>query len=126
MFSVLSEHVHPGDTLIHGGARGGDTIASAWCQDHPLVHEEVHLADWSRGKGAGFDRNQEMVDSTIDKCLAFLTPKARGTRDCLRRARKANVKDILVIEDLRPWTPVVPARPRREAWQEIPGFGNEY
>ena len=56
---------------------------------------EVHEADWDQhGKAAGPIRNQAMVDSGADVCLAFFngTPRNRsGTADCRRRAIAAGV-----------------------------------
>lgn len=42
---------------------------------------------------AGNLRNQVMVDSTADVCLAFykFSAKNRGTADCVRRCRKAGI-----------------------------------
>lgn len=74
-------------TIVHGGARGADTLASEWCQMHNDVIEEVHKPDWDAyGKVAGFVRNQEMVSLGADVCLAFPRGKSAGTRDCIARA----------------------------------------
>lgn len=45
---------------------------------------------------AGHIRNQEMVDSGADICLAFykIGAKNRGTRDCAARAKKAGIKVV--------------------------------
>lgn len=55
---------------------------------------EVFRADWTaHGKAAGPLRNQAMVDSGVDKCLAFYREGAgnRGTSHCVRAARTAGV-----------------------------------
>jgi hypothetical protein len=100
-------------TVIHGAANGADSIASEWCKDWPEVTEEKVPADWTRdcGQGcfhkpryrngqrycpvAGNLRNQEMVDRGADVCLAFPRGEARGTNDCIRRAKKAGIPVIL-------------------------------
>src|SRR5690349_19463465 len=91
-------------TVIHGGARGADRIAGAWCQQLRRygVREEVHNADWkTHGKAAGPIRNQQMVDSKPDVVLAFYKEGAAniGTRDCVKKARLARVT---VIEYTQP------------------------
>jgi hypothetical protein len=100
-------------TVIHGGARGADSIVHDWCEIRTdRIDEEIHLADWNRectekcfhaprsknGKRycpvAGNLRNQEMVDSGADICLAFFMRGAgnRGTDDCVRKAMRAGIK----------------------------------
>jgi hypothetical protein len=89
----------PGQTLIvvTGGCRtGADAYASIWAYrvarhlEWPVT-EETHPADWSRGKQAGPERNQRMVDLGADLCLAFPLGASRGTRDCMRRANAAGI-----------------------------------
>lgn len=59
---------------------------------------EVHRAEWDKhDRAAGPIRNQGMVDSGADLCLAFPTKTSRGTRDCMRRARAAGIP-VLVME----------------------------
>lgn len=85
-------------TLVHGAARGADSIAAQVASDMAQIGFWVtldpHPADWDKhGKAAGFIRNQEMVDAGADVCLAFLQPGAanRGTKDCIARAEKAGI-----------------------------------
>ena len=66
---------------------------------------DVHYADWTtHGRAAGPLRNQAMVDSGADLCLAFYREGAgnRGTRDCVRRARAAGIEVREVTEANRP------------------------
>ncbi len=86
-----------GDTFIvvHGNAPGGDRIARQWARkksraDQRVDHES-HPADWSRGKGAGFIRNQEMVDCGADRCVGFPIEQSNGTHDTMKRAKKAGI-----------------------------------
>ena len=77
--------------LVHGGARGADTIAAQCARELGWDIEE-HPADWGRhGKKAGPIRNQEMVDTGVDVCVAFPLSDSIGTFDCMRRAEKAMV-----------------------------------
>lgn len=43
---------------------------------------------------AGFIRNQRMVDSGADVCLAFPRGASKGTRDCAARAKSALIPVI--------------------------------
>lgn len=78
------------DTIVvHGSARGADSLASKAAEDLGLF-TEAHPADWdTHGKPAGFIRNQEMLDAGADLVIAF--PGGRGTADMVRRARRANI-----------------------------------
>ena len=71
--------------IIHGGARGADSLAGAWAKKRnvPVL---VFYADWSVGRKAGILRNQKMLDEgKPDKVIAF--PGGRGTADMVRRAK---------------------------------------
>lgn len=62
------------------------------------VTQEQHSADWDKGRTAGFLRNQEMVDAGAYVCLAFVIAgksKSKGTRDCIRRAKKAGIPVVI-------------------------------
>ena len=84
-----------GTTIIHGGCRGADTTAARIA--YVLRHEVKEFrADWeSLGKAAGNIRNQQMLDSgRVDLVLAFHDDlaKSKGTKDMVRRAKKAGVE----------------------------------
>lgn len=83
-------------TIIHGAARGADTLAGLFGRMFGLK-VEAYPADWdAHGKAAGPIRNQKMLDEgNPDFVLAF--PGGPGTADMVRRARKAK---ILVVEAL--------------------------
>ena len=77
-------------TVIHGGARGADTVAARWAEAHSL--EVVKFpADWQRhGRAAGGIRNQQMLDEGHpDAVVAF--PGGVGTADMVRRAKAAGL-----------------------------------
>jgi hypothetical protein len=85
----------PITVVVHGGARGGDTMAGEWAAARS-VSVEVFAADWQRHRrAAGPMRNQQMADSGADLCVAF--PGGKGTADMMRRARAARIR---VIEPL--------------------------
>lgn len=90
---VLNE-IH-GDTpihlVIHGGARGADSLAHEWARQHKIACA-VYPADWdTHGFSAGPIRNQAMLDTEKpDLVVAF--PGGTGAHDMVRRAYKLGVK----------------------------------
>lgn len=89
--------------FVHGACPdGADNMLDKYCRTMGNFAVETHPADWSKGKQAGHDRNQLMVDLGADFCLAFCMfcekPECppqhhltHGTRDCSRRAESANI-----------------------------------
>lgn len=78
--------------IVHGGARGADTIAKNIAETEYNFETEVHLADWGKnGKIAGHVRNQKMVDLGADICLAFSRNNSNGTRSCITKASHAGI-----------------------------------
>lgn len=80
--------------IIHGGARGADTLAGMIA--HQLrIPVKVFPAQWKRfGRGAGHIRNQQMLDEgKPDQVWAFTEDlrSSRGTKDMVHRATKAQV-----------------------------------
>lgn len=97
MYAVLSEHIEAGDTLISGTARGADQMAeSMW--EHYRLPIERYPANWSLGRGAGLLRNEQMVDTDPDICIAFFKVGARntGTTHCANYAQKKGVSVVTV------------------------------
>lgn len=76
--------------LIHGGARGADTLAGDWAKTRE-IHVETYPANWSlHGRRAGYLRNQQMLDKgTPDLAVAF--PGGRGTADMVRRCQREGI-----------------------------------
>lgn len=75
---------HPGLHVVHGFCpAGADLFAELWCRARD-VKPERHPAQWARlGRSAGMVRNQVMVESGPDECLAFIAactdPRCRRT-----------------------------------------------
>jgi len=77
--------------IIHGGARGLDTLAGLWAQKHN-IKVKVYPAYWDTfGLSAGPKRNQLMLSDNQDAMvLAF--PGGRGTGHCVGLARKMGMR----------------------------------
>jgi len=89
--------------MINGGARGVDMIAvEHWTralgrgklqQGDRMI--ETHIPDWTKGRGAGIFRNQQMVDSGANLCFAFIHRESRGATHCANAAIKAGIKTLI-------------------------------
>lgn len=92
----------PITTVIHGGARGVDTIAGEWCKSRLGVDPVVYPAKWNTHKSAKWNthklaagpiRNQQMIDEgTPDVVILF--PGNKGTRDMERKAKASGIPVI--------------------------------
>ncbi len=84
--------------VVHGKARGADTLGGVAGKALGLEIEE-HPAQWDKfGRAAGPIRNQEMLDSGLAyavACHSDLTT-SKGTKDMVGRLEKAGVPYELV------------------------------
>lgn len=86
-------------TVIHGGAKGADTMAGVAAREMHM-HVEVHWADWdTHGKRAGYVRNAEMVAAGADVCLAFIRNSSPGATMCANLAEQAGIPVHRYTED---------------------------
>lgn len=77
-------------TIVHGASQMDWFAAGIACALG--MEHEPHPADWERlKKGAGFVRNQEMVDAGADLCIAFIKDCSHGATDCAARADEAGI-----------------------------------
>ena len=84
--------------LIHGGARGADTLADRAGRQLGM-HIEPHPADWQAyGRAAGPIRNRQMVDLGADLCLGFPLGTSKGTWNCMRTAAKAGIPTLHCVD----------------------------
>lgn len=79
-------------TLVHGTARGVDSMAAAAHRRLRLGPVEGHPAQWQEhGKRAGYVRNAYMVSLGASACLAFIKNDSRGANMCADLAEKAGI-----------------------------------
>jgi len=89
---------HGIDVVIHGAARGADTMAGEWASKRgiPVM---AFPADWAaHGRAAGPIRNQRMLDEgkpTLVIAFALNLSTSKGTSDMLRRAGRANLPALV-------------------------------
>lgn len=85
----------PEPTLVVGDCpTGADRIATEYWNsaDSLMLPIEVYEADWqTHGRRAGYLRNQAMVDSGVDLCLAFIKDGSRGATMTADLAEKAGI-----------------------------------
>lgn len=94
-FQLLDQYrlSNPISVVIHGAARGADTLAHEWAQSRgiPVMPFPVTSQEWQTiGRSAGHVRNQRMLDQgKPDVVIAF--PGGNGTRSMKQKARAARV-----------------------------------
>ena len=83
--------------VVHGGARGADSLADEWALENDIEREvfEVTKAEWDKyGKPAGIMRNIKMLDiSQPDLVVAF--KGNRGTSHMINYALENDYKVLL-------------------------------
>lgn len=99
IWSVLDHYLREGDDfecLMHGAARGADTIAGEWATARG-VQVLSFPADWNGlGNSAGPTRNAQMLrEGKPTLVIAF--PGGRGTADMTGRARRAGVPVLEIL-----------------------------
>ena len=92
IFDALAEYNYGRVTLVHGAARGADSIAASVAAAFGW-QIEPHPADWNGGygKAAGLVRNARMIRLGADVCLAFIKNGSRGATHCADLAEKAGI-----------------------------------
>jgi predicted Rossmann-fold nucleotide-binding protein len=88
--------IHGLKLVIHGGARGADTLAGEYARNHG-IQEVVCPANWNHfGKRAGYERNKAMLLLKPDMVLAC--PGGVGTRMMMELAEIDDVPVTLLSE----------------------------
>ena len=80
-------------TIIHGAARGADSIAAYWGKIYN-ANVMAFPADWDKhGKAAGHIRNAQMLSEGEPDCIMFF-PGGRGTENMKRQGREKGIRLI--------------------------------
>lgn len=91
---ILDPHRDNLSEIIHGGARGADTIAAVWAMRRN-IYGRLFKADWEKaGKAAGPIRNTKMLkNGKPDLVIAFHNnlEESKGTKHMVLIATKAGV-----------------------------------
>lgn len=84
-------------TIIEGEARGADTLARKYAEEHG-IHVAPFPAQWdTHGKAAGPIRNAQMLrEGQPELVIAFRGPNNRGTQNMIDQARKAGVETVVM------------------------------
>ena len=85
-----------GTTIVCGVVSGSSYFVPKIADELRLDVEEWPTEITLHGTKATAVRNQEMVDSGADLCVAFPIDNCRETWDCIRRARGAHIETIIV------------------------------
>ena len=101
-FKVLMDYfteAHSDIHIIHGGARGADSLAARYAKEKQL-QVKVFKADWELyGKSAGFRRNVEMHDFLKTKedrmCICFWDGESHGTQHNFKLCKENDTKLIV-------------------------------
>ena len=79
--------------IITGGADGTDSMAERYAKERGYYLYVIN-ADWSRGKSAGYVRNEEMhrfISQHENRgCIAFWDGESKGTQHSFELAKKYN------------------------------------
>lgn len=99
---ALLHHRYGFRLLIHGGARGADTLADVWARGagvHPCKCDALWPYWRSRGfyKMAGTERNAAMLLLQPQLVVAF--PGGNGTRDMVQQAKLAEIPVLNLAAD---------------------------
>jgi hypothetical protein len=111
VMTVLDNYGDAITEVIVGDSSGADEGARAWAKSHHIPCQ-VFTSDWTSEDLKHLEwlpipnRNKLMIATKPDLCLAFPMKNSKGTWDCVRKAREANVHVTIVDckDDVRPTT----------------------
>ena len=93
----LSPYIPDGvDEIISGGARGIDTLAEKYADDHKISKHILRPKYHLYKRGAPIKRNKEMIEMA-DAVLIIWDGKSRGAESTIKYAEKLQ-KPIKIIE----------------------------
>ena len=76
--------------IVSGTANGADKLGERYAKEKGLTLKQLP-ADWTKGKSAGYKRNEEMA-KYADALIAFWDGKSKGTGHMIDLAKKYNLK----------------------------------
>ena len=91
----IGQYIDDVTLIINGGARGVDTLAEKYADEHKISKVILHPEYKKYGKAAPLVRNKYMVD-ICDKVLIIWDGKSSGTKYTIEYANKIN-KPITII-----------------------------
>jgi hypothetical protein len=75
------------DTVYVGDAKGVDAMAVRWCQENGITYR-IFKAEWDLyGRGAGPERNGEMIMAGGQALIAFWDGTSKGTKNMIYQAK---------------------------------------
>lgn len=93
--------LHPDSLVIHGGAKGADSLAEAVCAKLGM-HTAVVRPRWDAfGKTAGHIRNAVMLDLEPSLVIAF-SRGTGGTQNTINGARKRGISVEVIGQEVQP------------------------
>jgi hypothetical protein len=101
VFNRLAQLPRENLVIVQGGAIGVDSFAYQWAvQNH--VNTQTYRPDWNKyGRGAGFKRNNQMLDTKPDLVLAFWDGASNGTKHTFTGARAREIPTEVILDDRR-------------------------
>lgn len=95
LYKIMSPFADVVDVIIHGAAKGADSLAGEWAE-YNWTKVEAFPADWEKfGKRAGPIRNATMLRvGKPDLVIAF--PGGTGTSHMVEISRKAGIEVMIV------------------------------
>lgn len=98
---ICSRYIDVDDIVVHGAARGADSVVDQWCRRNGIETEPhpVTKEDWKKSKFAGPLRNKRMADSGGEFLLAFPAKgiDSRGTYGMVRECKKRGI-EVFIFE----------------------------
>jgi len=86
---ILKSFFKNNDTLISGGAKGADSLAERFCDEHGY-EKIIFYPNWKKyGRKAGFIRNEDIIKNS-DFVIAFWDGKSKGTKNSINLAKSLN------------------------------------
>ena len=89
----LLEGVCDDDIIIHGGARGADTLIAEYCKLHKIKQEIIRPIN---SVSENYLRRNIEIITKCDKLIAYWDGKSRGTKFTIDYAKARN-KEVIIV-----------------------------